>query len=43
MIRADPVMRLFARHSGLAAIEGIVDGRYEWRDAGFKRPRHAGR
>ena len=28
---------------GPAAIERIVGGRYEWRDAGFKRPRHAGR
>ena len=28
---------------GPAAIERIVGGRYEWRDAGFKRPRNAGR
>ena len=28
---------------GPAAIERIVGGRYEWRDAGFKRPRQAGR
>ena len=28
---------------GPAAIERIVGGRYEWRDAGYKRPRQAGR
>ena len=26
---------------GPAAIERIVGGRYEWRDAGYKRPRRA--
>ena len=39
-VMAATVVEVAAMVMGPAVMERITDGQYDWRDAGFKRPRH---